>query len=153
MARMNNGATSEFLFAEKEISGFRRILPQVKTEFIYFEMNKMFNHIWKVIATTVKNLHAFEFGLLILTPTILIPPLTGIPNEFNRNETLSISSAEASWIGMQTFSHKFHSNIFGIQSIRLFIIFWLISNYVMRIVGQLVSNLYPKLSEVYYRDR
>lgn len=42
MARMNNGATSEFLHAEKEISGFqvssiRRILPQVKMEFIDFE--------------------------------------------------------------------------------------------------------------------
>lgn len=56
-----------------------------------------------MIAATVKNLHAIDFGFMVVMPTIIIPNLTGFANEHNRNETLSVSDAEASWIGKQNF--------------------------------------------------
>lgn len=50
-------------------------------------------------ATTVKNMLLFEFGLCVAFPGIIIPALTGLKNECNMNETLSLTAEEASWIG------------------------------------------------------
>lgn len=52
-----------------------------------------------MIAATVKNLHAIDYGFLVMMPTIVVPQLTGFTNEHNRNEILSISAIDASWIG------------------------------------------------------
>lgn len=41
----------------------------------------------------------FNLGLCYALPSIVIPALTGIQNEYNRNETLSITAAQASWLG------------------------------------------------------
>ncbi|XP_055308983.1 facilitated trehalose transporter Tret1-like [Sitodiplosis mosellana] len=64
----------------EKVSRFRRILPQF-------------------IATTVKNLLLTDLGLITTFPSILIPALTGISNEHNRNEFITITPSEASWLG------------------------------------------------------
>lgn len=51
------------------------------------------------VATTVKNFLLFGMGMCQAFPGIVIPALTGIPNEHNRNESLSLSAVEASWLG------------------------------------------------------
>lgn len=79
MCESNDEPESERKYVQK-ISGFRRILPQV-------------------IATTIENLHVIEVGLILAMPAIIIAALSGIPNEPNRNESLSINGAQASWIG------------------------------------------------------
>lgn len=52
------------------------------------------------MATTVKNLLLFDMGMCGAFPGIIIPALTGITNEHNTNETLSLTPAQASWLGM-----------------------------------------------------
>lgn len=52
------------------------------------------------IASTVKNLLLIDMGLIFALPTIVIASLTGISNEHNRNEFVSISPTEATWIGI-----------------------------------------------------
>lgn len=59
------------------------------------------------IATTVKNLLLIDLGLILALPTIVIAAMSGIPNEHNRNEFLSITPEEASWIGKT--SNTYHS--------------------------------------------
>lgn len=54
----------------------------------------------QVIASTVKNFLLLDLGLSVAFPSIVIPALTGFPNEFNQNEQLSMSPSEASWFGM-----------------------------------------------------
>lgn len=54
---------------------------------------------FQVIALTVKNVHQMDAGIVFAFSTIVIPPLTGITNEYNRNEFLKISGEQASWIG------------------------------------------------------
>lgn len=51
------------------------------------------------LATTVKNLLLFDLGLCYGLPTIVIPALTKIHNEHNRDETLFITPLQASWLG------------------------------------------------------
>lgn len=70
----------------EEISNFRRFLPQV-------------------VATTVKNFLLLDLGLSIAFPAIIIPALTGIPNEYNRNEFLSLTPEQASWLGRSIIHH------------------------------------------------
>lgn len=53
----------------------------------------------QLVATTVKNMLLFDMGMCGAFPGIIIPALTGTTNEHNRNETLSLTSAEASWLG------------------------------------------------------
>lgn len=36
-------------------------------------------------------------------PSIVIPALTGISNDFNQNETLSLTPVQVSWFGMLIF--------------------------------------------------
>lgn len=54
-----------------------------------------------MIATSVKNLILCCIGLVVAMPSIVIPNLVGIPNEHNRDEFISITPAQASWIGKQ----------------------------------------------------
>lgn len=68
----NNGAI--------KISNFRRFLPQI-------------------VASTVKNFLLFDLGLSVAFPAIIIPALTGLPNEYNQNEPLSLTKEQASWLG------------------------------------------------------
>lgn len=70
--------------ALKEVSSFRRFLPQV-------------------LASTVKNCLLLDLGLSIAFPAIIIPALTGIPNEYNQNELLSLTKEQASWLGSIAF--------------------------------------------------
>ncbi|XP_031626286.1 solute carrier family 2, facilitated glucose transporter member 6-like, partial [Contarinia nasturtii] len=51
------------------------------------------------LATTVKNMLLFDLGLCLAFPGIIIPALTGIQNEFNQNETLSLTASQVSWLG------------------------------------------------------
>lgn len=53
----------------------------------------------KVLATSVVNLLTINAGLIFGFPSLIIPALTGILNEPNRNEFLSVSAVEASWMG------------------------------------------------------
>lgn len=53
----------------------------------------------QVIAAAVENVHSIDSGMAEAFPTILIPALTGLPNEQNRNEFLTMNGSEASWIG------------------------------------------------------
>lgn len=67
----------------KEISSFRRCLPQV-------------------LACSAKNLLIVEFGLAISFSTILISALTGLNPKLNPNETLSITPQQSTWIASIT---------------------------------------------------
>ncbi|XP_055307472.1 facilitated trehalose transporter Tret1-like, partial [Sitodiplosis mosellana] len=51
------------------------------------------------VATLVKNMLLFDLGMCIAIPGIIIPALTGITNEFNRNEYLSLTPSQVSWLG------------------------------------------------------
>lgn len=53
----------------------------------------------KFVAVSVKNLLILDLVLGLVLPSIIIPPLTGIPNEHNRNETLRLTPTQASWLG------------------------------------------------------
>lgn len=54
---------------------------------------------YQFIATIVKNMLVIDLGLICALPVILIAALTGISNQHNRDEYLSITVAEASWLG------------------------------------------------------
>lgn len=41
----------------------------------------------------------FGMGLSGTFPVIIIPALTGILNDHNQNETLTLTGSEASWLG------------------------------------------------------
>lgn len=79
----NNGAI--------KISNFRRFLPQI-------------------VASTVKNFLIFDVGLSVAFPAIIIPALTGLPNEYNRNELLSLTKEQASWLGRSWLFYFLHWN-------------------------------------------
>lgn len=53
-----------------------------------------------MIATTVKNLLLVELGCALALPTIIIAATTGLFNDCNRNEFLSLTPNEATWIGI-----------------------------------------------------
>ncbi|XP_055302588.1 facilitated trehalose transporter Tret1-like [Sitodiplosis mosellana] len=67
-----------------EISRFRRILPQF-------------------IACIVKNMLIVNTGSTYAVPAILIAAMTGVPNEHNRNEYISITPVHASWLGAMSY--------------------------------------------------
>lgn len=48
----------------------------------------------------MKNLIIVDLGMSVVFPSIVIPALTGILNDSNQNETLSMTPAQASWFGM-----------------------------------------------------
>lgn len=93
---------------------FRRVLAQVPAQFFTFNTSNSFSfdaaiHLFsplprwlcelsQFLATTVENLILFEIGLQIAVSAIIIPALTGLTNEFNRNETLSLTPSQASWL-------------------------------------------------------
>lgn len=43
----------------------------------------------------------FDMGLCDSFPAIIIPALTGIANEHNQHEQLSLAADEASWLGIR----------------------------------------------------
>lgn len=53
----------------------------------------------QILASMVKNTLAANFSLLIAFPALVIPSLTGVSSELNPDENLSISAAQASWLG------------------------------------------------------
>lgn len=57
----------------------------------------------QVIATTVKNFHMFNVGLVVAMPAIIIASLSGIHNERNQNEFLHATASQSSWIGSLTY--------------------------------------------------
>lgn len=67
----------------KEISSFRRYLPQV-------------------LACSAKNLLIVEFGLAISFSTVLISALSGLNPTLNPNEILSITPEQSTWIASIT---------------------------------------------------
>lgn len=52
----------------------------------------------QVLATTIKNIHLIDLGLIMAMPGIVIPALSGIQNEHNRDEFLTITSTQSSWM-------------------------------------------------------
>lgn len=56
-----------------------------------------------MIATTVKNFHMFNVGLVVSMPAIIIASLSGIHNERNQNEFLTATASQCSWIGSLTY--------------------------------------------------
>lgn len=57
----------------------------------------------------MKNFLLVDLGMSIVFPSIVIPALTGIFNDFNQNEMLSMTPVQASWFGMLKFQHEFES--------------------------------------------
>lgn len=55
------------------------------------------------MATTVKMMLTFEFGLCISFSGIVIPALTGKSNEHNNGEKMHITENQASWLGSVLF--------------------------------------------------
>lgn len=51
----------------------------------------------------VKNLLIVDLGLIFAFPTILIAAMTGISNEHNHSEYLSITPYGASWLGKHNY--------------------------------------------------
>lgn len=54
----------------------------------------------KFVAITVKNMLLFDMGLCDSFPAIIIPALTGIPNDHNQHEQLFLTPVQASWLGI-----------------------------------------------------
>lgn len=67
-------------------------------------------YIPQVIATFIGNIHLIDLGLAMAMPSIIIPALTGISNQSNRNEFLSIGASEASWISKSLDSSDLNFN-------------------------------------------
>lgn len=91
-------------------SHFRRILAQVRhffNDMIFDFVDSFFfffmSNIFQFLATTVKNLILFDIGLQVTISGIIIPALTGLQNAHNRNETLSLTASQASWLGNKIF--------------------------------------------------
>lgn len=55
------------------------------------------------VATTIKNLLIFDMTLCAAFPGIIIPALTGLPNEHNIKERLTMTSVQATWLGTSLF--------------------------------------------------
>lgn len=51
------------------------------------------------LATSVKNMLVMDLGLCTTFAGIIIPALTGHPNNHNMGETLSLTPDQASWLG------------------------------------------------------
>lgn len=90
-------------------SHFRRVLAQVLTLCLFRSMfNKFllktveFSSIhFQFLATTVKNMILFDIGLQKAITGIIIPALTGLQNEFNLDEKLSLTPDQTSWLGKE----------------------------------------------------
>lgn len=54
---------------------------------------------FQFVAASVNNMILFDIGLYMVIPGLIIPALTGILNEHNRNETLKLTAVQASWLG------------------------------------------------------
>ncbi|KAG5680532.1 hypothetical protein PVAND_010037 [Polypedilum vanderplanki] len=67
----------------KEISSFRRVLPQI-------------------LASTAKNLLLLDLGMAVSFPTIVIPALRGL-KEHDSNDILSFTAEQASWFASIAF--------------------------------------------------
>ena len=83
-------------------------------EFIFFYFSVQF------IATIVKNLLIVDLGLIGAFPVILIASMTGNSNEHNRNEILSITPVQATWLGKS--DHILPSNLKKKNSLYVFYI-------------------------------
>lgn len=77
--RNNDDDKSDETPKRGNVMKFRRILPQV-------------------IATTIKNFHMMDWGFTVGITTIMIPALTGILNERNQGEFLTITAVQSSWL-------------------------------------------------------
>lgn len=55
--------------------------------------------IFQILATTVKMMLIFQFGLCMSFSGIVIAALRGVSNKHNHNETLTLTDTQASWIG------------------------------------------------------
>lgn len=106
---------------ESSIRRFRRILAQVNLRLAWIDVwtsqsslrwsentrtktnnpNRLmfYQNCFQFLATSVKNLILFDIGLQKAIPGIIIPALTGLRNDHNLNETLSLTSVQASWLG------------------------------------------------------
>lgn len=60
----------------------------------------------------MKNLLLFDLGLCYGLPTIVIPALTKLLNEHNRDEFLVITSVQASWLGKWVALSIFDSHLY-----------------------------------------
>lgn len=69
-----------------------------------------------MLASTVKNLLLVDIGFQIAFGAIVIAALSGIKNEYNQNETLSLSPSEASWLGKCSFNIYLNFYSFKIPS-------------------------------------
>lgn len=76
---MVNGTPGNMEDNKKDVSTFRRILPQV-------------------LASSAKNFLLLDLGMSIAFPTIVIPALRGLKNR-DENEFLWLSDVQASWFG------------------------------------------------------
>lgn len=64
------------------------------------------------LATTIESVLLIGCGFCMVFAGIIIPALTGIPNKHNLNESLSLSSTQASWLGkaiLLDFLFKIHN--------------------------------------------
>lgn len=59
---------------------------------------------FQALAALANNLVSLNNGLFDGFPSIVIPSLIGLNKELNPNETLRITSQQASWIGNDLFS-------------------------------------------------
>lgn len=84
-----------YISVKKVKSSFKR-----KKHIINHHISINWQTLFQVLATTVVNLLTIDAGLIFALPGIVIPALTGILNEHNRNEFLTITAYEAAWMGM-----------------------------------------------------
>lgn len=61
--------------------------------------NRLRRYFAQFLATSIKNLIIFDIGMSLVFPGILIPALFGHQNEFNQNEVIKLTAAQASWLG------------------------------------------------------
>jgi hypothetical protein len=98
------GTDNEKVDKVKEISYFRRILPQI-------------------LASSAKNLLLLDLGMAVSIPTIVIPALRGL-KEHDNNDILSFTAAVIKLIATKTccfyFYCDFYSKRHGLRQYLLF---------------------------------
>lgn len=62
-------------------------------------MVQLFLSMEKILASTVKNILIFDYGLSFGFVTILIPALTGLNSVINSHEALTVTPDQATWLG------------------------------------------------------
>lgn len=95
------------------------------------------------VATTIKNMLIIDLSLCYAFSGIVIPALTGIQNDHNLQETLTMTAVEASWFGIIIFFCHPFILIEYVHFIRIVIYVRIIGSisYIIQPIGSILASL------------